>query len=65
MFKVGLNWSRSTVSPDGAFVASGSQDGNVFIWNSQNGVLEKMLKGNMYDYSLILDLLCVELFGLH
>ena len=44
-FKVGCDWTRATISPDSEYVAAGSSDGVVFIWNANNGKLEKELKG--------------------
>lgn len=44
-FKVGCDWTRATISPDTEYVAAGSSDGVVFIWNANNGKLEKELKG--------------------
>lgn len=43
---MGLNWAKSAVSPDGMYVASGGQDGSLFVWNSLTGGLETMLKGH-------------------
>jgi autophagy-related protein 16 len=31
-FRVANNWSKSCFSSDGVYVASGSADGNVYIW---------------------------------
>ncbi|KAI9209131.1 WD40-repeat-containing domain protein [Polychytrium aggregatum] len=45
-FKVGLNWARSCISPDGAYIASGSIDGAVFIWNFNTTKLETTLKAH-------------------
>jgi len=42
-YKNGLNWTRSCFSPDGGHVATGSLDGNIFIWR-ENGQLETTLK---------------------
>jgi len=44
-FKVGLDWTRATISSDLEYVAAGSSDGNIFIWNANSGKLEKELKG--------------------
>ncbi|KAJ1556468.1 hypothetical protein HK405_002008 [Cladochytrium tenue] len=38
-FRVGMNWSKSCFSPDGFFVASGSMDGSVIVWNSETGAV--------------------------
>lgn len=46
-FKVGLNWAKSTVSPDGMYIASGGQDGSLFVWNSLTGELETTLRGHI------------------
>ncbi|KAJ3286351.1 hypothetical protein HDU79_006559 [Rhizoclosmatium sp. JEL0117] len=43
-FRVGMNWSKSCFSSDGTYVASGSMDGSVFIWNRETGKTEKVLK---------------------
>lgn len=44
-FKVGCDWTRACISPDSEYVAAGSSDGTVFIWNANSGKLEKELKG--------------------
>ncbi len=44
--RIGMNWSRSCISPDSSFVASGSADGNLFVWNTMNEKLETILKGH-------------------
>ncbi|KAH9371409.1 hypothetical protein HPB48_022275 [Haemaphysalis longicornis] len=43
-FKVAFDWTRAKFSPDSSYVAVGSQDGTLFIWNTQTGKLEKKLK---------------------
>ncbi|KAI7902474.1 WD40-repeat-containing domain protein [Cokeromyces recurvatus] len=43
-YRNGLNWSRSTFSPDGNYVTAGSADGCLHIWNSRTGKLEKSIK---------------------
>ena len=43
-FKVGMNYAKSTVSHDAAFIASGSQDGQIYIWNSVSQEVETTLK---------------------
>lgn len=40
------NWAKATISPDGKFVAAGSNDGNIYIWDASNGKLEKILEGH-------------------
>lgn len=44
-FRVGNDYTRATISPDSEYVAAGSNDGTIFIWNANNGKLEKELKG--------------------
>ncbi|KAK3862513.1 hypothetical protein Pcinc_031629 [Petrolisthes cinctipes] len=43
-FHVGADYTRATFSPDATYVAVGSGDGSVYIWNVNNGKLEKTLR---------------------
>ena len=43
-FRVGLESSRACFSPDGRFVAAGSVDGSVFIWNVAKAKLETSVR---------------------
>ncbi|KAJ8397245.1 hypothetical protein AAFF_G00440790 [Aldrovandia affinis] len=42
-FKCGSDWTRVTFSPDGCYVAAGSADGTLFVWNVLTGKLERSL----------------------
>ncbi|KAG9441463.1 hypothetical protein H6P81_017317 [Aristolochia fimbriata] len=42
--KVATNWSRSCISPDDGYVASGSTDGSVYIWSRTRGDIVNTLK---------------------
>ncbi|KAI1289345.1 Autophagy-related protein 16-1 [Halotydeus destructor] len=43
-FKVGSDWTRAVFSPDNEYVAAGSSDGCIYIWNMSNGKVERILK---------------------
>uniref|UniRef100_A0AAQ6AC70 Autophagy-related protein 16 domain-containing protein n=1 Tax=Amphiprion ocellaris TaxID=80972 RepID=A0AAQ6AC70_AMPOC len=38
-FKCGADWTRVTFSPDGSYVAGGSADGALYVWNVLTGKL--------------------------
>ncbi|KAG7471048.1 hypothetical protein MATL_G00120380 [Megalops atlanticus] len=42
-FKCGSDWTRVTFSPDGCYVAAGSADGTLFVWNVLTGKVERTL----------------------
>jgi autophagy-related protein 16 len=48
-----MNWARSTFSPDLQYVAAGSVDGSIFIWNARTTALEKMIKHHTAPVSAI------------
>uniref|UniRef100_A0A3Q1C2T6 Autophagy-related protein 16 domain-containing protein n=1 Tax=Amphiprion ocellaris TaxID=80972 RepID=A0A3Q1C2T6_AMPOC len=39
-FKCGADWTRVTFSPDGSYVAGGSADGALYVWNVLTGKLK-------------------------
>lgn len=43
-FHVGADYTRAAFSPDASYVAAGSGDGTVYIWNVSCGKLEKTLR---------------------
>ncbi|XP_054650928.1 autophagy-related protein 16-1 isoform X4 [Dunckerocampus dactyliophorus] len=45
-FKCGADWTRVTFSPDGNFVAGGSADGALYIWNVLTGKVDRTLDRN-------------------
>ncbi|XP_016327374.1 autophagy-related protein 16-2-like isoform X2 [Sinocyclocheilus anshuiensis] len=44
-FKCGSDSTKAIFSPDGSFLAAGSADGAIYIWNVNTGNLEKRLPG--------------------
>lgn len=52
-FKVGCDWTRASFSPDNEFVAAGSSDGSVFIWNLSSGKVETVLKDQHHGHNVI------------
>uniref|UniRef100_A0A3Q2XJN9 ATG16 autophagy related 16-like 1 (S. cerevisiae) n=1 Tax=Hippocampus comes TaxID=109280 RepID=A0A3Q2XJN9_HIPCM len=45
-FKCGADWTRVTFSPDGNFVAGGSADGALYVWNVLTGKVDRTLDRN-------------------
>ena len=43
-FNVGADYTKATFSPDAEYVACGSSDGSVFIWNVAKNKVEQVLK---------------------
>ncbi|XP_073255393.1 autophagy-related protein 16-1-like [Porites lutea] len=43
-FKVAMDYTRASFSPDGQYVICGSHDGSIFVWNASSAKLEKVLK---------------------
>lgn len=46
-FKVVCDWARATFSPDGQYIAVGSADGSIFIWNVVTTKIESILKDQL------------------
>jgi len=49
LYKSGVNWNSACFSPDGQFVASGSMDGSIQIWNTQTAKYCCSLSSNKKD----------------
>lgn len=45
-FKCGADWTRVTFSPDGCYVAGGSADGALYVWNVLTGKVDRVLDRN-------------------
>ncbi|KAK3922141.1 Autophagy-related protein 16-1 [Frankliniella fusca] len=43
-FKVGCDFTRAAFSPDAHYIAVGSADGSVYIWNVDTNKVEHILK---------------------
>ena len=47
-YRAGMNWTKSTFSPDGEYIAAGSVDGLIYVWNRRTTKLEKTLRSHTY-----------------
>eukprot|EP01112_Ceratiomyxa_fruticulosa_P022729 TRINITY_DN8424_c0_g1_i2.p1 TRINITY_DN8424_c0_g1~~TRINITY_DN8424_c0_g1_i2.p1 ORF type:complete len:566 (-),score=101.35 TRINITY_DN8424_c0_g1_i2:70-1767(-) len=47
-YRNGLNHTRSSWSPDSHYVAAGSTNGSIFIWNTSNGKTERVINKNAH-----------------
>ncbi|XP_052823294.1 autophagy-related protein 16-1 isoform X2 [Octopus bimaculoides] len=45
-FKVSCDWSRAVFSPDSSYAVAGSQEGSLYVWDTQKHTLDKVLKGH-------------------
>lgn len=45
-YRNGANWAKACMSPDSSYIAAGSSDGNVFIWDAKTGKHHSTLKGH-------------------
>lgn len=45
-YRNGANWAKACISPDGSYVAAGSSEGQVFIWDTKTGKTHSILKGH-------------------
>ncbi|XP_026184172.1 autophagy-related protein 16-1 isoform X1 [Mastacembelus armatus] len=45
-FKCGADWTRVTFSPDGSYVAGGSAEGALYVWNVLTGKVDRTLDRN-------------------
>ncbi|KAG8337851.1 hypothetical protein J6590_012401 [Homalodisca vitripennis] len=45
-FKVGCDWSRAVFSSEGQYVAVGSVDGSIFIWEVATQKVQQILRDN-------------------
>ncbi|XP_049849276.1 protein tipD-like [Schistocerca gregaria] len=43
-YKTGVSWAKACCSPDGNYVASGSANGNIFVWHTKTEKLHSILK---------------------
>ena len=52
-FKVGCDWTRAVFSPASEYVACGSSDGTIFVWNLGSGKIETVLKDQHHGHNVI------------
>ncbi|KAJ3167917.1 hypothetical protein HDU88_001864 [Geranomyces variabilis] len=43
-YRPGMNWTKSTFSPDGGHIASGSGDGGLCLWRTSDARFERVMK---------------------
>lgn len=45
-YRVSTNWSQACFGLSGSLIASGSLNGDVYIWNALDGTVNKVLKSH-------------------
>jgi WD40 repeat protein len=50
-YKTPSNYSSACFGPQGRLVAAGSLDGGVYLWNTQTGKLDRVLKDHGYAHT--------------
>ncbi len=45
-YRIDLSYAGCAISPDGKYAAAGSSTGDIFIWHTLDGNLERQLKGH-------------------
>ena len=50
-FQVSTDTNKAILSPDGRYACAGSQNGSLFVWNTTNGICERVLhRKHTYDH---------------